>query len=414
LTLTKISLSPEVKSLFDVITLPGPSGPVHLGVAFPTDRLVSFPNFTPAAMPMSGRVASGRGLDQETCFASCLGEAVELVSCCAWGDEELVVATAAELGPAALLPEKLNGFSVAQIETRDVWNQRQGGGDWRPGARDLDTPIEWLAVERTDGGADAYAPAEFVFIGRKAPGDETALAIGDSNGCAAGTSSDHAKVAALLELIERDATGRWWYGRRRRARLSPGQLAGHDAFKEWLERRRRQTGLLDITSDLEVPAVAAISAEPDGTAVALGFAARLEWQDAAVAALTEMVQMESSLAAAHNFGAAAGCLGAWLSEIDTALPPLDALSQEVESVFDSYEQAGAPLKTLLNACADNGVSVYFTEMTREIFKVPVYRAISPELCHYKPRFARERLLAPDTSDLAAFLRDPQLQHPLTV
>ena len=40
-----------------------------------------------------------------------------------------------------------------------------------------------------------------------------AVAIGDSNGCASGATLEEAKTAAILELIEWDATARWWYGR---------------------------------------------------------------------------------------------------------------------------------------------------------------------------------------------------------
>src|SRR5262249_30881929 len=102
---------------YDVIFLPGQES-IHLAVALPNDRYRAIPNFPSAALPESGRIASGRGLTMEVCRQSCLGEAAELVSCCAWGDEVLVTATARALGNAALPIRALDGFSPAQVAAR--------------------------------------------------------------------------------------------------------------------------------------------------------------------------------------------------------------------------------------------------------------------------------------------------------
>lgn len=37
-------------------------------------------------------------------------------------------------------------------------------------------------------------------------------------------------------------------------------------------------------------------------------------------------------------------------------------------------------------------------MTRPQLGIPVIRALSTDLCHFKPRFGRERLLAEDSRD----------------
>lgn len=403
-----------VAGLFDLLPLPPGNGPVQLALALPGERLSALPGFPEAALPTTGRVASGRGLTPEACRTSALGEAIELVSCCAWADEPLVRATEAELGPVALSPEALNGFSDAQIDERDAWNETYGGFDWRPSRRDPARALDWVPVNDAFGGAAAYAPADFAFIGRRAAGDPEAVAIGDSNGCAVGSTPEAARLSALLELIERDATARWWYGRRRRPPIAPG-AAGIDAtLCDWLRERARRTWLFDITSDLEVPVVAAASSETDGREVALGFAAALDRTVAATAALTELVQLERSVALAGALGDAAGLWALWRRRVDMSLPPLDAVSAlPPQAPPAGADLTAGSLSAVLEACARNGTDLWFCDMSRAALGLPAVRALSTTVCHSKPRLRRPRLHMSPSADQVPFAAAAQ-QPPLTV
>jgi len=388
------SLRPAADELFDLVDLPG-AGPVHLAIAFPSGRLRAMPAFPPAALPESGRIAAGRGLTVEACHRSSLGEAAELASCCDWGDHALVSGTDKEIGPAALLPEALNGFTAEQLRRRGRWNDRHAALDWRPPPRDRAVRLDWVAVADGYGGADRYAPADFVFIGRREAGDERAVAIGDSNGCAAGPDTETAKAAAVLELIERDATGLWWYGRQRRPKLGVGVIEGVGHITDWLAERGRRTWVIDITSDLPVPVAAAVSAEVDGRDVALGFAARADWNSAAIAALSEMLQMEVSLDAARALGGQAGAWADWRRTVCMTTPPLDAATDSPRAAAALPAPLGG-LPQILEGCAKGGVDLWFVDMTRPAIGSPVCRALSTTLCHWRPRFLRQRLRIGDT------------------
>ncbi len=383
------------QNLFDLIELPDMGMPVRFAIALPGPPLRALVDFPLAALPQSGRVASGRGLSLAASKASACGEAAELASCCAWGDETLVSATDTELGPAAILPEALNGWSRAQIRNRARWNQRYADFDWRPGPRGKWKPIDWIRVNNAHGGPGAYVPADFAFIGRKRAGDRAAVAIGDSNGCAAGPTIKEAKLAAVLELIERDATARWWYARTRRAPVDLASVADEGGILVWLAARPRRTFLFDITTDLGIPVFAAASAEPDGRDIALGFAARLEPQAAVIPALTEMLQMEVSLTAARALGEAAPNWAEWRAKVSMATAPLDAaMKTRPEPLHVSRVSAQTPrLSAVLDACAHHGIDLWFADMTRPSIGLPVVRAISTTLCHSKPRFGRTRLFA---------------------
>ncbi|AZO49904.1 MAG: hypothetical protein EOS58_29480 [Mesorhizobium sp.] len=404
----------RVGELFNVIDLPVTDVPVHFAIAIPNDALLQLPMMPRAAMPETGRLASGRGLSIDDCRASCLGEAAELFSCCSWGDEPVITATADEIGPAAIAPESLNGFSPDQIVARAAWNRENTGFDWRPPIRHQSAVLDWLRVEDAFGGDGAFIPADFAFIGRREAGDEAAVAIGDSNGCAAGTTADAAKLAAILELVERDATGRWWYGRRQRQIIDLSCLIGIDTLVDWLLHRGRRTWLFDITSDIDIPVVAAASAEPDGKDVSLGFSAGQSLQLAATAALTEMLQMEISLGAARALGDNAGGWRRWREKVSMTTPPLNMASIQQVAPNRSPPAGERDLSDVLNALAHRGIDLWFAEMTRAEFGIPVFRALSTLLCHYKPRFAPARLLAPDARDLSCGAGSPADQPLLLI
>ena len=84
-----------------------------------------------------------------------------------------------------------------------------------------------------------------------------------------------AAFAALCECVERDALALWWHGGQG-APTVPTALIDerHPRLSWWLDNRARRTRLYDLTTDLGVPVVAAVSADAAGRSVALGCAAR--------------------------------------------------------------------------------------------------------------------------------------------
>ena len=405
---------PDAGSLFEVVPLPAIGSPVFLAVAFPAPALTAQPGFPAPALPQSGRVASGRGLSLERCRTSAIGEAAELASCCEWGDEPLVTASAPDLGPKALAPKTLIGLSDSQTAIRRAWNSSYGEFDWWPPPHDPTRLLDWLEVQDAYGGPGAYVPADFAFIGRKQKGDAQAVAIGDSNGCACGPDADSAKLAAILELIERDAVGRWWYGRRRRPTIDMALLDPGSALVAWLGERARISRLFDVTSDLGVPVAVAASAELDGSDVALGFGADTSMRQAAVSALTEMVQMEVSLDAARAMEAAAGFWAEWRQRVTMLTPPLDAANLFPTQVGEPEADHARPLAWVLETCKRCGVPLWLADMTRKTIAVPAFRAISPVLCYTKPRFDRSRLLAADGKDRDGVNTAANSQVPLLI
>ena len=120
---------------------------------------------------------------------------------------------------------------------------------------------------------------------------------GMSTGCAAGRSLQKATLSALLELIERDAAALWWEGGKAPRPVSIEAIceAGIEYLYNSVGRRsnKKTTLLLDITTDVGIPVIAAISTDlQNANRFACGLACRVNLKDAIYKAVLEMLQME--------------------------------------------------------------------------------------------------------------------------
>ena len=117
----------------------------------------------------------------------------------------------------------------------------------------------------------------------------------DSNGLAGGNCLEEAVLQGLLELVERDAVSLWWYNRARvpavrlSAAIHPFVLDALDLY----EGLGRAVWALDLTTDLGIPTVAALSARADEGPedITFGFGCHPDPAIAIRRALTELHQM---------------------------------------------------------------------------------------------------------------------------
>lgn len=384
---------------FDEVQLSPQDWPVYVfGIMASDAARAHWPNFPDAALAENGRMGHGCGLNSKAASVRGLGEAIEIASCCAWGDETLISASASELGTNAWPVECVTGFSAAQQRDRAQWNQRFCGLDWIPQLSLPDQTVEWIAAQCLTGDGQILIPADAVVIGRHTRNDPMACADADTSGCAAGQDWESACLAAIYELIERDATGRWWYGQRPRQTIRSDVVPLGETVAHALALRARVLWLIDITTDLNVPVVAAIATDISGQRITAGYAARSSIPCAATAALRELMLVELRLVPHPLIAGVAADLKTWFSEAQfSGLPPFH------DNATCSSQSLSSDIDDDLTACIAqlkrSGCRVATIDFSRPEFGVAVCRAISPDLCHWKPRFARARLLAPDNRDL---------------
>ncbi len=314
--------------------------------------------------------ASGTGLNFREAFESCVGEGAEYLSSFATPDDPVIWLTA---------EEALAGASPGLCS---LWQRLQ------PFRRDAGAAgIGWVMTANLADGAPAYLPADLCLRRPNAVRDlDPPWPL--STGCGAGADALSATLHGLLELIERDAVALWLRGGARPRVVPPGpgalmlgQLRGAVTT--------RRTWLLDITSDVGVPVIAAIACNHDGCGLSRGFACRPTLAAAADAALMELAQMELGYrlsatkravrgeAALNNIDRQHISRYTQLKVADTSVlhplappvSPCDLLS------YDRIEILAAVRKRLEAV----GVEVYAMSLSRPALGIPVTRTLAPGL-----------------------------------
>ncbi len=153
-----------------------------------------------------------------------------------------------------------------------------------------------MTIPALFGSKSLTLPAQEVFLDYAAVTGEVLHKDADSTGCAAAQTLAGARQRALLECIERDNVATWWYGKLSRPHYEPAILdAVAPRISWWLSRRNRTTMILDLSTDIAVPCVAAVSSDGDGQNVAIGSAAAMSTSGALLSAVLEMLQTEVSM-----------------------------------------------------------------------------------------------------------------------
>jgi ribosomal protein S12 methylthiotransferase accessory factor len=199
---------------------------------------------------------------REAARAAAIGEVAERYSV-SYVPEGLPVGTAAELGPRCVDPARFALFSERQHRSRDFPFRRF----------DRDARVRWAPAWSLPDGLPIFVPAQLVYFGEAAP-DEVPIGYATSNGLACGASFVEAALAALLELVERDAFMIAWSNRLSLPRLD------WRATPELVDLDRlafRPTGLrysvVDLSALLDVPAALGVVHGDAGSAAALGVGA---------------------------------------------------------------------------------------------------------------------------------------------
>jgi ribosomal protein S12 methylthiotransferase accessory factor len=145
----------------------------------------------------------GAGMTRGEAAASAVGEALERYSASFVPEDALVIASAVELGDAAVAPERFALFSQRQ--------HAAAGFPFRRFTRDA--RVAWVAGWSLPGGEPAWLPAELVFLGAAAIEGDQPIGYATSSGTACGETRDATVIRGLCELLERDAFMIVWTNR---------------------------------------------------------------------------------------------------------------------------------------------------------------------------------------------------------
>lgn len=377
---------------------------LHLEIGMAADETVWIAAAIQNSGTPGGDAFSGTGFRPDDAIRTCFGEFAEFQSwlyrsgdCIRRGDRQA-------WGDRVIDPWEALGFAQQQRDRWRDFNAAWQGYDAIPAPTAFAGEIDWIPAEALTDSSTHWVSAQICFgrYGEHAHCADKAWRS-DSNGCAAGQTKSHAVAHALLELVERDATGVWWYGQVPRPAITRSLLDG-DPLSQALAARERMgqsIHLLDLTHDLEIPVVAAILADKSRNVLGLGFGCSVDRLAAARSAYREMCQMEVSIDFARRRVERGGEAAApedrrlldWLAKVGP-LPHLRPAEEQVARRPPSIACDGAKVVELVvERLRRARLEAYVVDLQRPDIGVPAVRTFVPGLCHFKPRLGFRRLIA---------------------
>jgi bacteriocin biosynthesis cyclodehydratase domain-containing protein len=344
--------------------------------------------------------AAGKGRSDAQSRASALCEALERYSGVFAGHEPRRTARAVDLGDAAILPDDVLLFSQAQrTRAAAAGTAGQGAGAaWTPSAFDPEAEIEWSPAWSLTRERTVHVPAALAWYGYAAPRG-IGFARADSNGAAAGNCLEEAILQGFLELVERDAVAIWWYNRLSRPQVDAAAFGDpyFDALARAWRDLGRETWLLDLTTDLGIPVIAAISrgTRPGPERLLFGFGAHFDVRLAASRAMTEVNQALAQLPQEVP-PAGDGPFDWWPAATLAAHPWLGPDPRVAPRLAQDYpDRPSEDLRDDVLHCVSiaerHDLDMVVLDQTRADTGLCVARVFVPGLRHFWPRFAPGRL-----------------------
>lgn len=351
--------------------------------------------------------AFGKGPNVEAAETACVAEALERYSFTWRGDEKLIHARLEDL--EAIPPNVIAQYSEAQFLGRAAANRDRRSMFWVPVPLDRETSIGWVQCRNIATGRPSYVPAASVFFGYPFETEEPYF-IPNSNGCAAGQTWEEALAGALLELIERDALTLWWYNRVLRPSPQPDLIEGEHTQRivRALQYEGWTVEILDVTTDVKIPAYVAIAARSDGSNPVFGSATHVCPQKALNKALSEVSQIvywKDRLEPNPE-------LAAWLRVANTHLPEFEWLVAHGTVTPPALRSDGPAeiIEECVGSLARTGIEACWIDLTRPEIGLPVVRAFAPGLRNPWARYAPGRLY--DTPVALGWLAQPTAETDL--
>jgi oxazoline/thiazoline synthase len=344
--------------------------------------------------------ASGKGKTSAQARASGFCEAIERYSFIYQGDEPRINATLAELCEKAIHPERCLQFSDAQYANRETLNaQSTVANDWIPMRFDPSRSIDWTPVWSLTDRRQRFLPTAYCYLWYPLPRDLD-FCRADSNGNAAGNNLEEAIYQGFLEVVERDCAALWWYNSLKRPAVDLASF--DDPYFRDLERFYRDIGremwVLDLTADLGIPVMAAVSRRITGESerLIIGYGAHLDPAVAITRSLTEMSQVGLELDKIPDEqidNESAEWLLRATIENKPYLAPDRSVSAKQSGDFKRIwtDDIRNDVEALVAAAQRIGLEVLVLDLTRPDIGLNVVKVVVPGMRFFRQRFAPGRL-----------------------
>ena len=332
---------------------------------------------------------SGYAATADAARAAALGEAIERYAA-SEQPSRAVLAAAGDLADA-IEPERFSLFTAEQLAA--------------PGfpfvAFTRATRIRWVDGHSLRDGRRVLVPAQLVYLrwGELAEGEER-IGYATSSGLACGECFESAALAALLELVERDAFLVAWRARLSLPRLTADGVAELAAWeRRYLGGSRLRHDVVDLSRVSGAPAALAVVRDDVGS-LAIGAAAAANAPDAYRKALAEAYaahgaarrmrradEREGAEQRAADVTTFADHIRLYANPVNAARAEFLAAAEESVPIGAIPPLRGAEphavLESLVELLAESEIEPYAVDITPSdvaSLGLHVVRAVAPELC----------------------------------
>ena len=325
---------------------------------------------------------AGKGVSSTQSKVSALCEALERYAPVYQGNEPLFASRQSDLAGPSYNPSQLTPYSEQQYQAfkqpQHLFYQTKHAKE-----RYQDQSIHWLPAWSLTKQQPVHVPLANVFS--NTPFDDERYCFWHSNGCATGNNLEEAILQAMFELIERDATGIWWYNQIPRPGYDLSQLPQSvldkvsqtlpDSLDFWI---------LDITNNNRVPVMVAVAQDRQTRGFTLGLGCHLNPQLAAQRALTELCQLYPNRNDHKS----------WFDFDKIADEPFlhpDPQARPCGDPLTPNEDISQNISVMVEQLARQDLETLVVDYSRNDLPVKTVKVFIPGLCHMWPEFGNPRL-----------------------
>ncbi|WP_161629857.1 TOMM precursor leader peptide-binding protein [Desulfogranum japonicum] len=347
--------------------------------------------------------SGGKGTTDIQARVGALCEAVERYSGLYTGEEKFVQGACKDLDDAVHINE-ISLFSDQQYNNREQWNATcPVSFQLVPHRLEHDQMIDWCSVWSLTSGSTRLVPAAYCYYGHR---DLASFFCScDSNGSAAGNTLEEAILRGFMELVERDAVALWWYNRTQQPMVDIDSF--NDPYLAIFSKQFAQSGrslwAINLTTDLGIPAIAAVSHRLDHSTddIVIGFSADLDPKTALLRAVNEVGQFIPALSMQDKVGNTIyyyedKCAIDWwknekLKEHTYLLPDESTAFTANDFELIKSQNQKTEVEFCVRRAASCGLETLVLNQTRPDIRLPVVKVIVPGMRHFWNRFAPGRL-----------------------
>ncbi|OEK07534.1 hypothetical protein A8C32_17205 [Flavivirga aquatica] len=217
------------------------------------------------------RQSAGASLDRESSIWSAIGEGIERFGGAVYDPDSITWAASKDLQADNFVhPNDFILFSKDQYDNPNIKYTRHNPN----------IPIGWTTAKRLSDQKKVYFPASLAFFAYEYKDKSEYLTDSYSTGLACGPTKEWAACSGLYEVIERDAYSLHWAAKQSPKKIEIEQAidcADPELKKLLIDVKRKgiELFLCDITNDIGVPTIMAISKIPNKPGIALGASSNL-------------------------------------------------------------------------------------------------------------------------------------------